>query len=103
MRHGGAGEGGQDAGLAAHRLVAVGPLVRRRPAQDVLAGAAAEPQQHVLRPTGDQLHVGQRTGAEAALVHPRDEAVEIDDGPVERQRHVQRGAMSRSNSSRKRS
>ena len=52
--HGGAGDGRQDPGLAAHRLVAVGPLVDGRPAQHIGAPGAGEPQQNVLRTPGDQ-------------------------------------------------
>ena len=64
VRHVGAGEGAEHAGLAAHRLVAVGPLVRRRAAQHELAVAAPEPQQHVLGAAGDQLDVADRPVAE---------------------------------------
>ena len=87
MRHVGAGEGGEDPRLAPHRLVAVRPLVRRRPAQHELAVAPTEPHEHVLRATGDQLDVGDRAVAEVAVVHPLEDPVEVDDRGIEEVGH----------------
>ena len=85
--HVGPGQRAEDPRLAAHRLVAVGPLVGWRPAQHVRVVAAAEPHEHVLRAAGDQLDVGDRTGARLPLVHPAGDPVEVDDGGVEDVRH----------------
>jgi hypothetical protein len=54
MRHIAAGQRRQHTCFASHRLVAVGPLVHRRPAQHEGAAAAREPQQHVLRAACDE-------------------------------------------------
>ena len=83
MRHGGAGERGQHPRLAAHGLVAVGPLVHRRAAQHVGATGPGEPQQHVLGSAGDQLQPGEVPLAEATRVHPPAQDGQVDAGDVE--------------------
>ena len=78
MRDVRAGERGEDAGLAAHDVVAVRALVERRAPEHVLAVVPGEPEQDVLRPARDRLDVAQRPRAQTLLVHPRGERVEID-------------------------
>jgi hypothetical protein len=65
--------------LTAHRLVAVGPLVGRRPAEHEGPGAPTEAQQHVLGAAGDALDVpDRRARLEAPVVHPPGQHVEVD-------------------------
>jgi hypothetical protein len=74
----GRGEGAEDAGLAAHDVVAVHAGMARRPAQDERASAAAELQEDVLRAAGQLGQVFKRPGLDAALVHPGFEAFEVN-------------------------
>ena len=55
MRHVAAGQGRQDALLAPHHVVAGGPQMLRPAAQDVVATAAREAHEHVLRAAGERL------------------------------------------------
>ena len=59
--------------------------------------AAAEPHEHVLGAAGDQLDVGDRAVPEAALVHPRGDPVEVDDGGIEHVGHGRRSFQTCSN------
>ena len=77
MRHVGAGERRQHARLAAQHVVARRPQVRRRAAQDVVAPAAREAHQDVLRAAGERLDTLERAAGQPLRVHPPREHVEV--------------------------
>ena len=74
----GAGERSEDPCLTAHGLVGVLPLVGRRVPQDVRAPGSLEPNQDVLGAAGELLDRFERSVAEATVVHPGPESVEVD-------------------------
>jgi len=73
-----AGQRREHATFTAQGVIALGPQVTRRPAQYVVAPAAAEPYEHVLGSARQQPHIADRSALERLLVHPRVEDLEID-------------------------
>src|SRR6516162_1219250 len=71
------GQAGQDSGLAEHGRVAVCALMQRRPAKDELAAGAAEPDQDILGPPGQNSDIRHRTRFDALSVHPPRQRFEI--------------------------
>lgn len=72
-----AAQGAQHTRLATHRLVALLPLVERRPAQHVGAPAPIEAEQDVLRAAAPDGALD-RTWRQARLVHLGRETLEVD-------------------------
>src|SRR5690606_31354667 len=79
----GAVQGRQHAGLPPQDVVRPGAQVRRTAPQHVVAAAAAEPDQSVLRAPGERLDVLERAARQALGVHPPGQDVEVDERAID--------------------
>jgi hypothetical protein len=79
MRNIGVRQRRQNTSLPAHRVVAVGARVLRRPAQHELTLAPAKSQQNILRATLQRRNILDRSPPDLLIIHPARQSCEIDD------------------------